>query len=181
MNYKRLNGVWVPMYSSLSCFQHSTSKTSLERQVFQMWSSWCDILLPAAVWKNHERPSIVGTFFFSDKLAWAYWTFQSSLNISVKYGSLLIFSWRKHKTPIYLYKDLFLSVLSRYALNSLSILIRHAIISYPFGHSLCCSSRTNMWGFPLLQSTRRAQLDITAEIVRDNELKRPLATPLARA
>ena len=120
-------------------------------------------------------------FFFSDKLAWAYWTFQSSLNISVKYGSLLIFSWRKHKTPIYLYKDLFLSVLSRYALNSLSILTRHAIISYPFGHSLCCSSRTNMWGFPLLQSTRRAQLDITAEIVRDNELKRPLATPLARA
>ena len=67
-----------------------------------------------------------------------------ALYISVKYGSLLIFSWRKHKTPIYLYKDLFLSVLSRYALNSLSILTRHAIISYPFGHSLCCSSRTNM-------------------------------------
>ena len=180
MNYKRLNGVWVPMYSSLSCFQHSTSKTSLERQVFQMWCSWCDILLPAAVWKNTNGHQSL-EHFFSDKLARAYWTFQSSLNISVEYGSFLIFSWRQHKTPIYLYKDLLLSVLSRYAFNSLSILTRHAMISYPFGHSHCCSSRTDMWGFPLLQSTRRAQLDITAEIVRDNELKRPQATPLARA
>lgn len=177
MNYMSLNGVWVLMYSGLSCFQHSTSRTWLNPQVFQMWSGWCDILLPVAVWKNHERPSIVRTFFFFDKLARAYWTFHNSVKISVKYGSLLIFSRRQHKMPIYLYKDLFLSVLSRYAFNSLSILTRHAIISYPFGHSLCFSSRTYMWGFPLLQSRRRAQLDITAEIVRDNELKRPQATP----